>query len=81
MLYYVYGVWESVWSNTSMVSLSLYGLIRLRCLRVCMFYYVYIIWESVGSMMSLVSASLYAILRLWCLGNRTYRLPDTIDII
>jgi hypothetical protein len=43
MVYYVYGVCESVCSITSMVSGSLYGLLRLWCLEVCMFYYVYTI--------------------------------------
>jgi hypothetical protein len=52
MVYYVYGVWESVCSITSMVSGSLYCLLRLWCLGVCMFYYVYGVWESVCSITS-----------------------------
>jgi hypothetical protein len=47
MLYYVYGVWESVCSITSMVSGNLYVLLPLWCMGVCMFYYVYGVWESV----------------------------------
>jgi hypothetical protein len=55
MFYYVYGVWESVCSITSMVSGSLYVILRLWCLGVCMFYYVYVVWESVCSITSMVS--------------------------
>jgi hypothetical protein len=62
MFYYVYGVWESVCSITSMVSGSLYVLLRLWCLGVCMVYYVYGVWESVWSITSTVSGSLYVLI-------------------
>jgi hypothetical protein len=54
MVYYDYGVWESVCYITS--------------IGVCMFYYVYGVLEFVWSITSMVSGSLYVLLRLWCLG-------------
>jgi hypothetical protein len=70
MVYYVYGVWESVWSITSMVSGSLYAILRLWCMGVCMVYYVYGVCESVWSITSMVSGSLYVLLH-----------TDSIDVI
>jgi glycerol-3-phosphate acyltransferase PlsY len=68
MVYYVYGVWESVYYITSMVYGSLYVILLLWCLGVCIVYYVYGVWESVCSITSMVSGSLYVLLRLWCMG-------------
>jgi hypothetical protein len=64
MFNYVYGVCESVCYITSMVSASLYAILCLWCLGVCIFYYVYGVWESVCSTTSMVSGSLYVLLRL-----------------
>jgi hypothetical protein len=54
MVYYVYGVCESVWSITSMVSGSLYVLLRLWCLRVCMLYYVYGVWDRLADTIDVI---------------------------
>jgi hypothetical protein len=71
MVYYVYGVWESVCYITSMVSGSLYGLLRLWCLGICMLYYFYGVWESVWTIQTPRHHR----------HNIECRLADTIDVI
>jgi hypothetical protein len=63
------------------VSGSLYDLLRLWCLGVCIVYYVYGVWESVCSITSMVSGSLYVLLRLWCLGVCMLYYVYGIDVI
>jgi hypothetical protein len=79
MFYYVYGVCESACYITSMVSGSLYVILLLWYLGVCMVYYVYGVWESVCYITSMVSGSLQ--IPRHHRRNRPFRLPDTIDII